>query len=141
MAQQHENLISLDEAVTLDGLFACRVRRSPQREAYRYFDKDSMEWRSYTWAQMAHQVARWQAAMRSEQAPRGGRVAIQLRNCPEWVMFDQAALGLCMVVVPFYTDDRRVNIRVLPYRQSPETDDPEDHQQEAENRGQHRTPN
>ena len=113
MAQQHENLISLDEAVTLDGLFACRVRRSPQREAYRYFDKDSKEWRSYTWAQMAHEVARWQAAMRSEQAPRGGRVAIQLRNCPEWVMFDQAALSLGLVNVPLYTDDRPDNISYI----------------------------
>ncbi len=111
--QLHENLISLDEAVTLDGLFVCRVRRSPDREAYRFFDKDADDWRSYSWSQMAHEVARWQAAMRSEGAPRGGRVAIQLRNCPEWVMFDQAALGLGLVNVPLYTDDRPDNIAYI----------------------------
>ncbi len=33
-------------------------------------------------------------------------MAIQLRNCPEWVMFDQAALSLGLVTVPLYTDDR-----------------------------------
>ncbi|MDJ0738255.1 MAG: long-chain fatty acid--CoA ligase [Gammaproteobacteria bacterium] len=113
MVQLHENLISLDEAVTLDGLFVCRVRRSPDREAYRFFDKDADDWRSYSWSQMAHEVARWQAAMRSEGAPRGGRVAIQLRNCPEWVMFDQAALGLGLVNVPLYTDDRPDNIAYI----------------------------
>jgi long-chain acyl-CoA synthetase len=31
------------------------------------------------------------------------------RNCPEWVMLDQAALGLGLVVVPLYTADRPEN--------------------------------
>lgn len=113
MGQLHENLISLEEAGTLDRMFAIRVRRSPQREAYRYFDKQSKDWRSYTWAQMGEQVARWQTAMRGEEPPRGGRVAIQLRNCPEWVMFDQAALSLGLVNVPLYTDDRPDNIAYI----------------------------
>ena len=113
LGQLHENLISLDEAVTLDGLFAARVRRSPGHEAYRYFDKDSNDWQSYTWAEMGRKVAQWQAAMAAERAPRGGRVAIQLRNCPEWVMFDQAALSLGLVNVPLYTDDRPDNIAYI----------------------------
>lgn len=113
MGQLHENLISLDEAGTLDGLFVLRVRRSPAREAYRYYDKDTKSWRSHTWAEMGAQVARWQAAMRTEGAPRGGRVAVQLRNCPEWVMFDQAALGLGLVTVPLYTEDRPDNIAYI----------------------------
>ena len=113
MGNFHENLISLDEAGTLDGLFACRSRRTPNREAYRYFDKNSKSWQSYTWAEMATQVARWQVAMRGERASRGGRVAIQLRNCPEWVMFDQAALSLGLVTVPLYTDDRPDNIAYI----------------------------
>ncbi|MCB1801147.1 MAG: long-chain fatty acid--CoA ligase [Gammaproteobacteria bacterium] len=113
MAAYHENLISLDEAVTLDGLFACRAKRSPDREAYRFHDKDEKRWRSYSWAEIAHATARWQAAMRAENAPRGGRVAIQLRNCPEWVMFDQAAMSLGLVTVPLYTDDRPDNIAYI----------------------------
>ena len=113
MGQFHENLISLDEAATLDGLFACRVRRSPDRAAYRHYDKDNRSWRTYSWADMAREAARWQTAMAAEHAPRGGRVAIQLRNCPEWVMFDQAALSLGLVNVPLYTDDRPDNIAYI----------------------------
>ena len=39
----------------------------------------------------------------------GDRVAIMLRNCPEWVIFEQAALRLGLVVVPLYTADRPEN--------------------------------
>ena len=113
MSELHENLISPEESLTLDGLFALRTKRTPEREAYRYFDKDSMAWASHTWADMAREVARWQSALRAEKAPRGGRVAIQLRNCPEWVMFDQAALSLGLVCVPLYTDDRPDNIAYI----------------------------
>ena len=113
MSNFHENLISPDEAGTLDGLFACRVQRTPDREAYRYFDKESASWQSYSWAEMAAEVARWQQAMGGEALSRGGRVAIQLRNCPEWVMFDQAALSLGLVTVPLYTDDRPENIAYI----------------------------
>jgi len=113
LAEFHENLISPDEAVTLDGLFACRVRRSPQRPAYRYFDKAGKSWLTHNWADMGHAVARWQRAMRDENVSRGGRVAIQLRNCPEWVMFDQAAMSLGLVTVPLYTDDRPDNIAYI----------------------------
>ena len=113
MSNFHENLISPDEAGTLDGLFACRVQRTPDREAYRYFDKESASWQSYSWAEMAAEVARWQQAMGGEAVSRGGRVAIQLRNCPEWVMFDQAALSLGLVTVPLYTDDRPENIAYI----------------------------
>ena len=109
----HENLISPDEAGTLDGLFARRVQRTPDREAYRYFDKESASWQSYSWAEMAAEVARWQQAIGGEAVSRGGRVAIQLRNCPEWVMFDQAALSLGLVTVPLYTDDRPENIAYI----------------------------
>ncbi len=33
-----------------------------------------------------------------------------LKNCPAWVMFDQAALGLGLVSVPLYTSDRPDNV-------------------------------
>lgn len=113
MAGFHENLISLDEALTLDGLFASRARRTPEREAYRYHDKASQAWQSYSWAEMAAEVARWQAAMAGESIVKGARVAMQLRNCPEWVMFDQAAMSLGLVTVPLYTDDRPENVAYI----------------------------
>ncbi len=113
MSSQQEDLINPEEAVTLDGLFAVRVRRDPDRPAYRYFEKATRIWQQLTWAEMAAQVARWRAALSRENLERGERVALQLRNRPEWVMFDQAALGLDLVTVPLYTDDRPENIAYI----------------------------
>ena len=111
MAQQwRENIISLDDAGTLDGLFVRRVRRSGDRVAYRSFDRSSQEWQDYSWSRMADEIARWQDALAGESLAPGDRVAVLLRNSPEWVMFDQASLGMGLVVVPLYTDDRPDNI-------------------------------
>ncbi|MCC7278438.1 MAG: AMP-binding protein, partial [Chromatiaceae bacterium] len=98
-----------DVTATLDGLFRERVRRSPARVAYRWFDRAQDDWRQLTWAEMGHAVARWRQALAREALAPGDRVALQLRNCPEWVMFDQAALSLGLVTVPLYTDDRADN--------------------------------
>lgn len=103
------DVIAAETAVTLDGLFRERVRRSPEAIAYRDFDQHRGVWRDYTWAQMQHQVARWQAALMREGLKPGDRVAVMMRNCPVWVMFDQAALGLALVVIPLYTVDRPDN--------------------------------
>ncbi|MGH8611515.1 MAG: AMP-dependent synthetase/ligase, partial [Gammaproteobacteria bacterium] len=43
----------------------------------------------------------------------GDRVAVMLRNSPEWVMFEQAALGRGFVVVPLHTNDRAENIAYM----------------------------
>ena len=113
MQKFHENLITTEEAVTLDGVFARRLHRSPDGPAYQYHDRESGEWHSYTWAEMARQIARWQQALSREALSPGDRVAILLRNCPEWVMWDQAALSLGLVTVPLYTDDRPDNIAYI----------------------------
>lgn len=36
-----------------------------------------------------------------------------MNNCPDWVIFDQAAYSLGLVVVPVYTNDRAENIRYI----------------------------
>lgn len=109
----HENLITPEQAGTLDGLFARRVKRSGDRLAYQGYDRRSKEWRGYSWAEMGEQVGRWQQALAKEDLKPGDRVAVLLRNCPEWVMFDQAAMSLGLVVVPLYTDDRPDNIAYI----------------------------
>ena len=96
-------------ARTLDGLFHQRVRRSPERIAYRWFDRADGDWRALTWRETAAQVNRWRDAMSAEGLRPGDRVAILLRNCPEWIIIDQAALSLGLVTVPLYTDDRADN--------------------------------
>ena len=95
-----------DALGTLSGLFAWRVEATPDRVAYRQFDDKRGTWASFTWAQMAAEVARWQAALAREGLVSGDRVAVMLRNSVEWVIFDQAALGLGLVTVPLYLDDR-----------------------------------
>src|SRR5687768_15848219 len=102
-------VISVEKAKTLDGLFKERVQRSPQKVAYRYFNSIREEWGSYTWEQMNQFVACWQVALAKESLVPGDRIAVMMRNCPEWVMFEQAALSLGLVVIPLYTDDRVEN--------------------------------
>ncbi len=108
-----QDMITAQIAQTLPALFRERVKRTPQRVAYRYFDKEHKVWQSFTWSQMAAQVARWQAALAQENLAPGDRVAIMLSNCPQWVMFDQAALGLGLVTVPLYPDDRPDNVAYI----------------------------
>lgn len=107
------HVIPVEDAVTLDGLFRERVKRTPDRVAYRDYNHQHGNWRDYTWAQIDRQVARWQAALERDGLRPGDRVAVMLRNSPEWVIFDQAALGLGLVVVPLYTQDRPDNVAYI----------------------------
>ena len=112
-ANQHTDVILPQQARTLAGLFRERVRHSPTSIAYRQFDAATQQWKDTTWAEMEQTVARWQAALRTEGLACGERVAVLLRNCREWVLFDQASLGLGLVVVPLYTEDRPENIAYI----------------------------
>jgi long-chain acyl-CoA synthetase len=107
------HVIPADDAVTLDGLFRERVKRTPDLVAYREYVESHNNWRAYTWAQIDRQVARWQAALEKDGLQPGDRVAVMLRNSPEWVTYDQAALGLGLVVVPLYTQDRPDNVAYI----------------------------
>ena len=102
--------ISIEEARTLDGLFRARVARSPDGPAYRQYIEASGAWEDKSWAQMAADVEQWRRALAGEGYQRGDRVAIMLRNCREWVMCDQAALSLGLVVVPLFCNDRAENV-------------------------------
>lgn len=103
------DIIRPDEAGTLAGLFLERVKRSPRAPAYRSYDQVSGTWQDTDWQVMSNSIGRWQAALAREGLQRGDRVAVMLRNCREWVIFDQAALGLGLVTVPLYTEDRADN--------------------------------
>ena len=108
-----DHVISVEAAGTLDGLFRERVKRTPEAIAYRDYNQQHSNWRDYTWAQINHQVARWQAALEKDGLKAGERVGVMLRNSPEWVIFDQAAMGLGLVVVPLYTQDRPDNVAYI----------------------------
>jgi long-chain acyl-CoA synthetase len=112
-AYQQTDVILPQEAGTLAGLFRERIRRSPDAVAYRQFDTESQRWLDSTWAEMGQGVASWQAALSLERLAHGDRVAVLLRNCREWVLFEQAALGLGLVVIPLYMEDRPENIAYI----------------------------
>ncbi len=104
------DVIAFERVGTLGGLLRERSRRTPNSTAYRYFDQIDKAWKDISWQQTANRVAQIQAALAGDGLQPGDRVAIMLRNCPEWVQFEQAALGLGLVVVPLYTNDRVDNV-------------------------------
>lgn len=105
--------ISAEQAGTLYGLFLERLARSPDHIAYQSYSPQTQNWYNTTWREVAQQVARWQQALAEEKLEPGDRVALNLRNCKEWVFFDQAAMGLGLVVVPLYPDDRPDNVAYI----------------------------
>ena len=105
--------ISYEDAKTLDGLFRERVKLSPDRAAYSDFNPNTGRWRSRTWGEMYAAIGRWQAGFAADGLAPGDRVALMQRNSPEWVMFDQAAYGEGLVVVPLYTVDRPDNVAYI----------------------------
>lgn len=107
--KRRTDIITPDVAGTLPGLFRERVRRSSERCAYRRFERDDGCCETITWGEMGRLAARWQAALRGEGLMPGERVAVMLRNGLEWVLFDLASLGLGLVVVPLYVNDRPDN--------------------------------
>jgi len=108
-----EDLITVEAAGTLDGLFYERVRRSADMTAYRNFNKASRVWVDSSWREVAARVARWRTAIAGEGLEPGERVAIRLRNGLDWVCFDIAVLAEGLVSVPLYTEDRPDNIAYI----------------------------
>jgi len=98
-----EDLISIDQAKTLDGLFLHRVGRSPERVAYRYFERDQ-GWRVLTWREMGDRVARWRQALAGESLETGDRVAILSENQPNWGIAYFAITTMGAIAVPIFTE-------------------------------------
>lgn len=109
----HSGRIRYEDAKTLDGLFRERAKRSSERPAYVDFNPNTGRWRTRTWGEMVAAIGRWQAGFAKENLTPGDRVALMQRNSPEWVMFDQAAYGEGLVVVPLYTVDRPDNVAYI----------------------------
>jgi len=111
--KRRTDIITPEAAGTLPELFRERVRRSPKSCAYQRFDRDDRCCETTTWAQMERLASRWQTALRREGLKAGERVAIMLRNSLEWVMFDLASLGLGLVTVPLFVNDRPDNFAFI----------------------------
>ena len=107
------HLITPEQADTIPALFRARLKRDPNKTAYRQYDVASQQWVSSSWQEMANEVARWQQAFEKEGMRPGDKVAVMLKNSREWVVFDQAALGMGLVTVPLYVDDRPDNVAYI----------------------------
>ena len=103
------NVIGASDAGTLPGLFLERIGRTPERTAYRAYDRRSACWRDHTWRAMGDRAGRFQSAFKAHGLVAGDRVAILLPNGIDWVACDMAAQGLGLVVVPLYAHDSAAN--------------------------------
>ncbi len=107
--RQVTDIIEPATAGSIPALFRERVRRSPFVCAYRCFPEGERCCTETSWGEMATMAGRWQLAFRQENLRPGDRVAVMLKNCREWVLFDLAALGLGLVTVPLFVNDRSAN--------------------------------
>lgn len=95
------------------------LARAFEREALRYgaraflSDKRHGAWRDHSWTDVANRVMRLRTGLTRVGVGHGDRVAILSENSPEWVIVDQAVLGLGAVVVPIYTTSGADEMRHL----------------------------
>lgn len=92
---------------SLGDLFRNRVESTPHAIAYSHYDSTSESWKDSTWLAIAQEAGRWQQAFLRENLEAGDRIGIMVRNSREWVIIDQAAIGLGLVTVPLYLEDRK----------------------------------
>ncbi|MBV5318697.1 MAG: AMP-binding protein, partial [Desulfobulbaceae bacterium] len=107
------DVITLDEATTLAGLFQERCTRTPDRVAFRQFDRPAGLWRDFTWQQVADEVGRWRHGLRLQGLVPGDRIALWLANSMAWVCCEQAALAEGLIVVPLYARDNPENLAYI----------------------------
>ncbi len=106
-------LIPPSRAHTMQDLFRQRCQQQPEHDAYRFFDSATQQWITWHWAKTRDEIARRQAALLKEGMVAGDKLALMLANGIEWVLFEQAALGLGLIVVPLYTNDRADNVAYI----------------------------
>jgi long-chain acyl-CoA synthetase len=90
-----------DRAATLAENFENQARKHGARAFLK--DKRDKVWTDHSWSEISDAAGRVRAGLASIGVKPGDRVAILSDNCPEWIVVDQAVLGLDAVVVPLYT--------------------------------------
>lgn len=113
MKKSSIDYISPQSCTSLSQLFLHRTERSPQKVAYQYFAQNQQLWKQVTWWEMFESVCQWRNALIQENLTQGDRVAIMLPNSIFWVICEQAALSLGLIVVPLYSNDRPDNIAYI----------------------------
>lgn len=109
----NNELLQESDISSLPALFRARLAKTPNAMAYRQYDVASQKWTQSSWHEMSNEISRWQAAFQKDGLVAGDKVAIMVKNSREWVVFDQAALGIGLVTVPLYVDDRPDNVAYI----------------------------
>ena len=86
---------------TLSQMFEAQVQKRGARAYLR--EKRDKSWRDRSWNEIHDAAARLRGGLANLGLAPGDRFAILSENSPEWVIADQAALGLGLAVVPLYT--------------------------------------
>jgi long-chain acyl-CoA synthetase len=90
-----------ESVTTLPQSFEAQARKYGSRVFLK--DKRDNVWIDHSWTEISDAAGRLRAGLAALGVKPGDRVAILSDNCPEWIVVDQAALGLGAVVVPLYT--------------------------------------
>src|SRR5208282_53810 len=90
-----------DRVATLSQAFEAQA----QKHAARVFlkDKPGKVWTDHSWTEIYDAAGKLRAGLPGLGVRPGDRLAILSENCPEWIVADQAVLGLGAIVVPLYT--------------------------------------
>src|SRR5699024_6739420 len=113
VAKRPSQWLNINDKTTLPLLFQKRVARTPDAVAYHFFARKNRRWQTLTWRQVAQRVAAWRALLRAAGVEPGDRVAIMLRNSPEWLCLDQAVLSLGAITVGLFCTDTPGNIAAV----------------------------
>src|SRR6266849_3284087 len=88
-------------ASTLPQSFETQARKYGARVFLK--DKRDKVWTDHSWTEISDAAGKLRAGLAGMGVKPGDRVAILSENCPEWIVVDQAVLGLGALVVPLYT--------------------------------------
>ncbi len=88
-------------APTIPLVFEYQARKYGERALLK--DKQGKAWRDHSWREIADAAGKLRAGLMGAGLKPGERLAILADNGPNWVIVDQAALGIGAVVVPLYT--------------------------------------
>lgn len=90
---------------TVHDLFRARVAATPDQLAYRFYAPREHVWKDMTWREVAQRVRLWRRVLQANGIKRGDRVAIMLRNSPEWVCLEQAIFSLGAISVGLFCNE------------------------------------
>jgi long-chain acyl-CoA synthetase len=90
-----------DRVATLSQSFEAQAQKYGARAFLK--DKRDKVWTDHSWTEVSEAAGRLRAGLLGLGVRPGDRVAILSDNCPEWIVVDQAVLGLGAIVVPLYT--------------------------------------